>query len=243
MLTLTRDVANKQDLIRVYNEIKSTLPPIAGVANAAMVLHDTLFTEMSLEMMEKVFRPKIDGTNHLDELFHDIDLDFFVLFSSLSSVVGNSGQSNYAAASTYLTALAAQRRQRGLAASAFDIGRIVGIGYVERAGQVVQDQLAKYGYMPISESDFHQMFAETIRAGRPETGSLPELITGIRAIRDDETVKVPWFDNPRFSHCIVEAEGIEVKKDVKGTILSASVQLEAVTSKEEALEILKGKDS
>ncbi|PQE13487.1 hypothetical protein CJF32_00005378 [Rutstroemia sp. NJR-2017a WRK4] len=233
------DITDKQDLLKVYDEIKNTLPPIAGVANAAMVLHDTLFSEMSLEQMEKVLRPKIDGTNYLDELFYDADLDFFILFSSLSSVVGNSGQSNYAAASTYLTTLAAQRRKRGLAGSAFDIGRVVGIGYVERAGQVVHDQLTKYGYMPISESDFHQMFAETILAGRPGSDALPEVTTGIRAVRSDEEVKVPWFDNPRFSHCIVEAKEVEVKKDGKKTVLPVSVQLEVATSKEEALEILK----
>ena len=226
---------------RVYDEIKDTLPPIAGVANAAMVLHDTLFTEMSLEMMEKVLKPKIDGTNYLDELFHDTDLDFFVLFSSLSSVVGNTGQANYAAASTYLTSLAAQRRKRGVAASAFDIGRVVGIGYVQRAGQVVQDQLIKYGYMPISESDFHQMFAETIRAGRPGSGANPVVTTGIRAVRDDEEVKVPWFNNPRFSHCIVEAKGGEVKKDGKKTVLPVTDQLLDATTKEEAFEILKSK--
>ncbi|KAM3068355.1 hypothetical protein ACMFMG_009492 [Clarireedia jacksonii] len=233
------DITDKQDLLKVYDEIKNTLPPIAGVANAAMVLHDTLFSEMSLEQMEKVLKPKIDGTNYLDELFYDTELDFFVLFSSLSSVVGNSGQSNYAAASTYLTSLAAQRRKRGLAGSAFDIGRVVGIGYVERAGQVVHDQLTKYGYMPISESDFHQMFAETIVAGRSGTDALPEVTTGIRAVRSDEEVKVPWYDNPRFSHCIVEAKEVEVMKDGKKTVFPVSVQLETATTKEEALDILK----
>ena len=205
-----------------------------------MVLHDTLFSEMSHEMMEKVLKPKIDGTNNINEVFYDTDLDFFVLFSSLSSVVGNTGQSNYAAASTYLTGIANQRRKRGLAASSFDIGRVVGIGYVERAGQVVQDQLVKYGYMPISESDFHQMFAETIRAGRPELTQNPVVTTGIRAVRDDEEVKVPWFDNPRFSHCIVEAKGTEIRKTSKKAVLSITDQLKSVTTMTEALECLKG---
>ena len=205
-----------------------------------MVLHDTLFTEMSLEMMEEVLKPKMDGTNYLDELFFDVELDFFILFSSLSSVVGNTGQSNYAAASTYLTSLAVQRRKRGLAASAFDIGRVVGIGYVERAGQVVQDQLVKYGYMPISESDFHQMFVEAIQAGRPELGANPVITTGIRAVRDDEDVKVPWYDNPRFSHCIVHAGLGDIKIEGKENILPVTEQLVNATTKEEAFDALKG---
>ena len=206
-----------------------------------MVLHDTLFKDMSLEMMEKVLRPKIDGSNYLDELFFDIKLDFFILFSSLSSVVGNTGQANYAAASTYLTSLVARRRSRGLAASAFDIGRVVGIGYVERAGQVVQDQLVKYGYMSISESDFHEMIAETICSGRPELALNPVVTTGIREVYDDEEIKVPWIDNPRFSHFIVEAKSAEVETDGKKTILPVTDQLATATSMEEALEIMKRK--
>lgn len=168
-----------------------TLPPIAGVANGAMVMHDTLFTDMSHEMMEKVLKPKLDGTNHLDDLFQETNLDFFVLFSSIVCVCGNIGQSNYAAANPYLKGLAAQRRQRGLAASAFDIGRVVGIGYVERVSQGVQDQMVKNGFMPISESDFHQMFAETIQAGRPESGANPAFTTGIGLMRDDADAKAP----------------------------------------------------
>ena len=184
--------------------------------------------------------PKIDGTNHLDELFHDIDLDFFVLFSSLSAVIGNVGQSNYAAANAYMASLAARRKKRGFAASAFDIGRVVGIGYVERAGQVMQNQLSKMGYTPISETDFHQMFTETIQAGRSESGATPVITTGLGDMRDDEGAKVPWFDNPRFSHCIVETEKEDVKEEAKKTVVPFADQLMGTTTKEEVLEILKG---
>lgn len=222
-----------------------TLPPIAGVANGAMVMHDTLFTDMSHEMMEKVLKPKLDGTNHLDDLFQETNLDFFVLFSSIVCVCGNIGQSNYAAANAYLKGLAAQRRQRGLAASAFDIGRVVGIGYVERVSQGVQDQMVKNGFMPISESDFHQMFAETIHAGRPESGpesgANPAFTTGIGLMRDDADAKAPWFDNPRFSHCIVEAGVESISKEGKKTGLPVIGQLVNATTTEEALDTLKGK--
>jgi hybrid polyketide synthase/nonribosomal peptide synthetase ACE1 len=108
-----------------------------------MVLHDVLFADMSLDMMQKVLRPKIDGSNYLDELFYNDTLDFFVMFSSVSCIFGNPGQSSYAAACAYMGSLAYQRRKRGVAASTFDIGRVVGIGYVERAGQVVKEQLVR----------------------------------------------------------------------------------------------------
>lgn len=224
------------------NDIRASCPPIAGVANGAMVLHDSLFSGMPLEVMQKVLGPKIDGTNNLDQLFYNDDLDFFILFSSSACVIGNSGQANYAASNGYLNSLARQRRKRGLAASAFDIGRVAGIGYVETAGQAVMDQLTRFGLMAISESEFHQMFAETIRAGYPYMKEEAVVTTGIRTIRDDEEIQGPWFENPRFSHCIVEAKRAEADAGQQNkTTLPVAEQLSKATTTEEALQILQGK--
>ena len=228
-------------------DIKATCPPIAGVANGAMVLHDSLFSGMPLEMMQKVLGPKIDGTKNLDQLFHDDDLDFFILFSSSACVIGNSGQANYTASNGYLNSLARQRRKRGLAASTFDIGRVAGLGYVEGAGQAVMDQLTRFGIMAISESEFHQMFAETIRAGYPDSNDkdgIPDAVvtTGIRTIHDDEDIHGPWFKNPFFAHCIVEAKGAEAndEQENKKTTLPVSQQLMRAKTIEEALPIVQG---
>ncbi|OKL63922.1 hypothetical protein UA08_00474 [Talaromyces atroroseus] len=208
------DLTVKEDVQKVCDDIERTMPPIGGVANGAMILHDTLFSQMSFEMMKEVLDPKINGTNYLDEIFSHTDLEFFILFSSLSSVVGNTGQSNYAAA--------------------------FGLGYVERAGQVVQDQLTKFGYMPISESDFHQIFAEAIVAGRPESEENPEIVTGIRPVSSDEEARVPWFDNPRFSHCIVEANetNTSTSGDRKKNTSSAIDQLAVATSLQQVFDII-----
>jgi hybrid polyketide synthase / nonribosomal peptide synthetase ACE1 len=243
------DVMDYTSLDKVVKDIRTTCPPIAGVANGAMVLHDSLFSEMTLEQMTEVLGPKIDGTRNLDRLFYNDDLDFFVLFSSSAGVIGNSGQSNYAAANGYLNALARQRRKRGLAASAFDIGRVAGIGYAEAAGQVVIEQLTRFGLLPISEPDFHTMFAETIRAGYVDPGQHLEecederavVTTGIRQVRDDEEIQGPWFSNPRFAHCIIEARSAEADTQTqdKRTSLPVSKQLSNAANMEEALETLK----
>ncbi|KAK4675878.1 putative Hybrid PKS-NRPS biosynthetic cluster [Podospora pseudoanserina] len=239
------DVTDKASLEKVVADIRSTCPPIAGVANGAMVLHDSLFANMPLETMQKVLGPKIDGSNHLDDIFYNEDLDFFVLLSSSACVIGNSGQSNYAASNGYLNSLARQRRKRGLAASALDIGRVAGLGYVETAGQAVMDQLERFGLMAIAESEFHQMFAEAVQAGYPkpdDKDGIPDAVvtTGIRTIRDDEDIQGPWFENPRFSHCIVEAaKGQSDGQDEnKKTSLPVTVQLAGASTKDEALEIL-----
>ncbi|KAL6716651.1 hypothetical protein ACLMJK_006219 [Lecanora helva] len=243
---LSLDVTNKQNLEKVVSDIRTSCPPIAGVMNGAMVLEDSLFSEMSSDTMQKVLRPKIDGTNNLDQIFND-DLDFFILFSSSACVIGNSGQTNYAAANGYLNSLARQRRKRGLAASAVDIGRMAGIGYVETARQAVVNQLTRFGLMPISESEFHQILAETIQIGYPhpiDKEAIPAAVvtTGIRTIRDDEDIQGPWFNNSRFSHCIIETENVGSGADQqnKKSMLPVNEQLSSAASMEEALEVLQG---
>lgn len=241
---IIRDVSNQQTVQRVITEIRDTCPRIAGVANGAMVLKDTLLADMSLEQMEQVLKPKIDGSNYLAEALHDDKLDFFVMFSSLSAVVGNAGQANYAGANAYMQSLAKQRRKRGLAASSFDIGRVVGIGFVARASDVVKDQLDRMKFMPISEGEFHQLFAETILASHPDVQTAsPALTTAFFSVfgDDDDEYMPGWTRDPRFSHCLQDSsQGTQVQGESKSNDLPVFEQLETAKNMEDALGIVKG---
>ena len=241
------DVLDKSGLERIVKDIRKTCLPIAGVANGAMVLEDQLFANMSTDTMRRVLGPKIDGSKNLDDVFHDDDLEFFVLLSSAACVFGNAGQSNYTASNGYVNGLVRQRRKRGLAASAIDIGRVTGIGYIEEANQAVRDQLRKLRLPPVSESDFRQTMAETILAGYTDPKdqeAIPEAVvtTGLRIISDDEEIKGPWFSNAFFSHLVRESKsatsGAE-EQDKKST-LPISQRLSMAANKEEALAILQG---
>ena len=244
---LAMDVLDKHNLERVVKDIRTSCLPIAGVANGAMVLEDQLFANMSTDTMRRVLGPKIDGSKNLDDVFHDDDLEFFVLFSSAACVFGNAGQSNYTAANGYLNGLVRQRRRRGLPASAIDIGRVTGIGYIEAAGQAVQDQLKKLRLEPVSESDFHQTMAETILAGyanQEDQNAIPRAVvtTGLRVVGDDEDIKGPWFSNAFFSHLVREIKGAASgsEEQDKKTTLPVSQRLSRAATKEEALDILQG---
>lgn len=248
---LSMDVTDRKNVEEVVASIRASCPPIAGVAHGAMVLSDALFSKMTLEEMTRVLGPKIDGANHLDDIFSGDDLDFFVLFSSVSCAMGNVGQSNYAAANGYLNGLARQRRKRGLPASIFDIGRVAGLGYIETVSQELLDQLLALGLQSISESDLRQAFIETINMGhvRPDDHEkVPDAVvtTGIRSFRDDENVKGPWFTNPFFSHLVIENSSTgstsrsEEQKNSSKTTLRVGQQIAKATSLQEAGEILKG---
>ena len=78
-LTLpTSDITDQKQVQELYQEITANLPPIAGVAQGAMVLDDIATRDMTYEQMMKVLRPKVDGSMHLERLFHDQALDFFL---------------------------------------------------------------------------------------------------------------------------------------------------------------------
>ncbi|KAH8812401.1 putative PKS-NRPS protein [Xylogone sp. PMI_703] len=204
------DVTDGKSLRKTHEQICQVMPRIVGVANAAMVLSDRLFNDITLEDFQKVLKPKVDGTNQLDELFSGgSDLDFFILFSSLANTVGNRGQSNYLAANGYMQTIAAQRRARGLTASVMHIGMVIGIGVVSQDA-ALESTLKRQKWMAISEPAFLDMFAECILVGRPDSGHSNDIITGLPRNSTLPGADNPWYaSNLRFSHHVLKEEAGE----------------------------------
>lgn len=230
---VANDITNKEAVKDLRDEILETMPPVGGVANGAMVLCDSLFQNMDISIWEKTIKPKIDGSRYLDELFPAHDLEFFVMFSSAASVVGNAGQSNYNAGCMFMAGLAEDRRKRGLAASVIQIGMIVGIGYVART-ELADKSLLANAFNAISEPLYHQMFAAAVINGRPDSGCQTLITTGLQR----SELAALWADNPRFSHMVLE--NVDSSNTSREVVASVPVkdQLESTTSRDEAVSVL-----
>jgi acyl transferase domain-containing protein/NADPH:quinone reductase-like Zn-dependent oxidoreductase/acyl carrier protein/short-subunit dehydrogenase len=126
------DVTDRDGLERLFRTVHASMPPIAGVMHAAMVLDDAMLANLDEERFRDVLAPKVLGAENLDYLVRGMPLDYFILFSSVTTVFGNPGQANYVAANAYMEGLARRRRQKGLPALAVAWGPISDVGVVAR---------------------------------------------------------------------------------------------------------------
>ena len=108
------DVSQRNQVETLLRDVKSSLPPLAGIIHSAGVLDDGPLVQQTMERFERVLAPKVAGAWNLHQLTSHEELDFFVLFSSVASVFGSPGQGSYAAANRFLDTLAHYRRARGL---------------------------------------------------------------------------------------------------------------------------------
>jgi acyl transferase domain-containing protein/acyl carrier protein/short-subunit dehydrogenase len=115
------DVADRAAIARMLTNIPADRP-LRGVIHAAGVLDDGVIAELTPAKMRSVMGPKAVGAWNLHALTRDAGLDLFVMYGSVAGVLGLPGQGNYAAANTFLDALAHHRQALGLAATSIDWG-------------------------------------------------------------------------------------------------------------------------
>jgi NADPH:quinone reductase-like Zn-dependent oxidoreductase/acyl carrier protein/short-subunit dehydrogenase/SAM-dependent methyltransferase len=126
------DVSDKIALSTLIAEVQREVSSLKGIIHAAMVLDDSLIQNMTQQQLLKVMSPKTVGAWNLHEATQDLNLDFFVLYSSATTFVGNPGQANYVAANGFMESLATYRKSIGLAASYVAWGAISDVGYLAR---------------------------------------------------------------------------------------------------------------
>ncbi|MEP7271143.1 MAG: SDR family NAD(P)-dependent oxidoreductase [Acidobacteriota bacterium] len=175
--TIAADLAGAKEVARVLSEIEREMPPLKGIVHAAGILDDGVVQNQSWERFVGVLNAKALSGWHLHEQTLGRDLDFFVEFSSVASLLGNAGQSNYAAANAFLDGLAHHRRGLGLPALSINWGGWSEVGMAARQmegwvsnemiapkqGTQILDQLmsqtvAQVGVIPFNWVSYLQQF-------------------------------------------------------------------------------------
>jgi NADPH:quinone reductase-like Zn-dependent oxidoreductase/NADP-dependent 3-hydroxy acid dehydrogenase YdfG/acyl carrier protein len=136
------DIADRRAVERLFEHIAATMPPVAGILHAAMVLDDGLLSDLDADRFRRVLAPKVTGAENLDAVTQGMTLDYFVLFSSAVTLIGNPGQANYIAANAYMEGVARRRRQQGHTALAVGWGPITDVGVLARS-ELLRSRLQK----------------------------------------------------------------------------------------------------
>lgn len=123
--TVTVEAADVSDIGRMtelFKQFSQTVLPLRGIIHAAAALGAARLEDMTIETMQAVLRPKVSGTWVLHQLTQEMDLDFLVLFSSTTALLGSAGLGHYAAANHFLDGFAHYRRAQGLPALSINWG-------------------------------------------------------------------------------------------------------------------------
>lgn len=194
VLAYACDIAEESEVRRMVERMRDEekLPAVKGIIQAAMVLRDTLFRNMTVQDYGHVVRPKVQGTINLHSLVPGAsspDLDFFVMLSSVSGIIGNATQAAYAAANTFLDAFAGYRASLGLHNSAaVDLGAMEDVGYLAE-NPTLLDAMRRQGFHTTTEDELLALLRGVV--SRPKTpggesssgGHASQLITGLGSWR------------------------------------------------------------
>ncbi|WP_192176935.1 type I polyketide synthase [Mycobacteroides abscessus] len=134
------DISDYDQVADLIAKVQACGHPLRGVFHTAAVAHDDVIADISAQSLHKVFAPKVQGALNLDKATreHDVQLDHFVLYSSISGLIGIVPQLTYAAANSVLDGLAASRHAAGLPALSVSWGAMSGGGMAETSEAIVK---------------------------------------------------------------------------------------------------------
>ncbi|GET38793.1 type I polyketide synthase [Microseira wollei] len=229
------DVSDYEQVSQLLNSLVQSSPPLRGIIHAAGVLDKGLMQQQNWEQFTRVMAPKVLGAWNLHALTQNQALDFFVLFSSVSSLFGAVNQTSYSAANAFLDALASYRRAQGLPGSSINWGLWgeVGMGarnqqLAERLNRMGMENMAPQQGLQVLEKFFKeapvQLGVMSINWSRFLVGQLAkspflaDLSGETQGLRSQSWEESPKSESPSLRNALVSATLAERKQLLKSHI-------------------------
>jgi acyl carrier protein len=162
------DIGHRADLDRVLAEHVTADRPLRGVLHAAVVVDDALLATLTWPRIENVFVAKVLGAWNLHQATRGLALDWFVLYASAVGFIGAPGQANYAAANSFLDALAHHRRALGLHALSIDW-----TAFRDTPKQALTARLSHRGFGSLTPGEGIALLDRLLREDATQRAALP----------------------------------------------------------------------
>lgn len=230
---LACDVGDIEALRGAMDIFKQRGWKIRGVVQCAMVLRDSTFENMTYQNWSESVQPKIHGSWNLHEVLPR-DMDFFIMLSSVSGLIGNPGQGNYTAGNTYQDGLALYRRSRGLPGTALAVGAVMDVGAFAD-NSYFENFLEKFEHLASLTVKIEEVMiiVETLMKGRTADGRPvpPLLAMGFtEKLKREGEITSLWPQDRKFDHRIEvrEDDGAGGAEKVKvGQLLAEAADLQS----------------
>lgn len=196
------DIVQEHAVMALLERLKDTQPPLRGIVHAAAVFDDHPLEQLDVATWRGVVAPKMLGAWNLHKQTNGLALDFFVLYSSASSLIGNKGQGNYAAGNRFLEALACQRQLQGLPALVVGWGALAQVGYAARNTWVTQ-QLAHLGMTALDPSQSLDLLGIFLQEKRTQVFVALEHWSKLATAWSSD-----WAHN-RWTHLLTDAQEVD----------------------------------
>jgi phthiocerol/phenolphthiocerol synthesis type-I polyketide synthase C len=232
------DVTDRAACEKLLAALERRYGPLRGIIHAAMVLDDGLLRDLDAARIERVLAPKIKGAIHLDLVSRTREPDYFVLFSSATTLIGNPGQANYVAANAYLEALARTRQTQGLPALAVSWGAIADAGVLARDAAKGDALKRRIGRSSLKAAEALAQLGRLL--ARPARTPEEAVVACARIDWQAATRELPILTTPRLAAMADgrRADAAEAEVDLSALIAGRSdVEAQAIVSETMLAEI------
>ncbi len=191
--TIIVNISDPTAVTSMFSDIAITLPPLKGIIHAAGMIDDGAINQLNRQRFKKVMAPKVQGAWNLHEASKSLDLDFFVMYSSISSLLGTPGQGNYAAANMFMDSLAHYRHALGLPAISINWGAWERVGMAAKLSDAVMRQRELRGALSIDPESGMEILARLLTLDTPQMAVChvrwPDYVNKLPAKKD-----FPFYD-------------------------------------------------